>query len=250
MTTVRSITFSPTGSTQRIAKTMARAISDVYTDTDLTQSDFAGLNCAEDLAVIAMPVYAGRVPAVAMERLKLIEGSGKRAICVVVYGNRAYEDALLELTDTCQAAGFKVIGAAAVVARHSVIPAIAETRPDARDLQNLEAFARVAVSKPQNDAKLQLPGNRPYREVKPSGVVPVVSDACVGCRRCALHCPVKAVSFEDPHQTDSQKCILCMRCVHRCPVGARALPQPVQEALTAKLSAVADVVRENEFFLF
>lgn len=46
-----------------------------------------------------MPVYAGRVPALAVERLKGIKTSGVKCVIVAVYGNRAYEDALVEMQD-------------------------------------------------------------------------------------------------------------------------------------------------------
>ena len=46
-----------------------------------------------------MPVYAGRVPALAVERLKGIKTSGVKFVIVAVYGNRAYEDALVEMQD-------------------------------------------------------------------------------------------------------------------------------------------------------
>ena len=46
-----------------------------------------------------MPVYAGRVPALAVERLKGIKTSGVKCVIVAIYGNRAYEDALVEMQD-------------------------------------------------------------------------------------------------------------------------------------------------------
>ena len=46
-----------------------------------------------------MPVYAGRVPALTVERLKGIKTSGVKCVIVAVYGNRAYEDALVEMQD-------------------------------------------------------------------------------------------------------------------------------------------------------
>lgn len=46
-----------------------------------------------------MPVYAGRVPTLAVERLKDIKTSGVKCVIVAVYGNRAYKDALVEMQD-------------------------------------------------------------------------------------------------------------------------------------------------------
>jgi hypothetical protein len=74
------------------------------------------------LAVV--PVYGGRVPEVALERLRALKGNGGPAIAVVVYGNRAYEDALLELHTELTANGYKVIAAAAFIAEHSIVRSI------------------------------------------------------------------------------------------------------------------------------
>lgn len=59
-----------------------------------------------ELCVIAVPVYGGRVAATALQRLQRLKGNGSPAILVVVYGNRDYEDALLELRDTAVQLGF------------------------------------------------------------------------------------------------------------------------------------------------
>ena len=45
--------------------------------------------------MIAMPVFGGRIPAVAAEKLGELKGSGKKAVTLVVYGNRAYEEQML-----------------------------------------------------------------------------------------------------------------------------------------------------------
>ena len=49
------------------------------------------------LILLAAPVYGGRVAPTALERLARLRGQGQAAVAVVVYGNRDYEDALLEI---------------------------------------------------------------------------------------------------------------------------------------------------------
>ena len=85
----------------------------------------------EDLAVIAMPVFAGRVPALAVERLRKVDAQGAKCVVVAVFGNRAYDDALLELRDVALEMGFRVIAAVAAVAEHSIIRRYGKGRPDA-----------------------------------------------------------------------------------------------------------------------
>ena len=41
-----------------------------------------------------LPVYGSRVPPVSLERLSALKGSGQKAVAVVVYGNREYDDTL------------------------------------------------------------------------------------------------------------------------------------------------------------
>ena len=81
------ITFSPTGGTQKAADLLTRELSGEYTAVDLTERDAdfsAAAFAAEDLAVIAVPSYGGRVPAAAVERLGTLKGNGARAVLVCV----------------------------------------------------------------------------------------------------------------------------------------------------------------------
>ena len=71
---------------------------------------------ASSIAIFAAPVYAGRIPAVAAERFARFKGKHTPAIIFCTYGNRAFDDALLELKELVTANGFKVISAAAFVA--------------------------------------------------------------------------------------------------------------------------------------
>lgn len=117
------ITFSPTGGTKKVANFLANELS-----LDITTIDLSNVNenfykyslTNEDIAIIAVPSYSGRVPSVTIERILKIQGNGAKAIIVCVYGNRAYEDTLVELQDVVQQAGFSVISAIAAIAEHSI----------------------------------------------------------------------------------------------------------------------------------
>lgn len=72
-----------------------------------------------------------------------LAGSGNGdAVCVVSYGNRAYEDALSELVGLTRRAGFRVVAAGAFVTEHSLNGRIAAGRPDEADTALMEAFGR------------------------------------------------------------------------------------------------------------
>ena len=124
------------GGTQKVADRLIRGLEGEPVAVDLTdsQADFSAVALTEeDVAVIAVPSYGGRVPGIAVQRLSAVKGGGARAVLVCVYGNRAYEDTLVELEDAAKAAGFRVVAAVAAIAEHSIAHKYAAGRPDAED---------------------------------------------------------------------------------------------------------------------
>ena len=92
---VLSIIFSPTGGTENAAYIVANTLSSNVETIDLCDRnlDFASVAVgAEDVCVIAVPSYGGRVPAIAVERLAKIKGNGAKAVLMAVYGNREFDD--------------------------------------------------------------------------------------------------------------------------------------------------------------
>lgn len=239
--------FSPTGGTQRVADAIASALN--VNKIDLC-AELAPLPLFTPLMAV-LPVYGGRLPAVAVERLRKIKGAGQPAVAVVVYGNRAYDDALLELKNELTDAGFTVVAAAAFVAEHSIVRSIAAGRPNAQDIAIAADFGKAVAAKLASDDKtpVTVPGNYPYKDLPKMPVVPLTLEACGGCGRCARLCPVGAIPANAPHTTDASKCILCMRCVAICPRRARIMPPPALEMFTQRLNAVAAEPKQPELFL-
>lgn len=251
MTDVSLITFSPTGSSLRVAQTFAKELGNQWQNIDLTLVHLKETVCLSPIAIIAVPVYAGRVPTLAVERLQKISSRGAKAITVVVYGNRAYEDALLELNDEVQELGFEIVASAAVVAQHSIVSALGTGRPNEEDLEEIREMARnvaIKINTPKHNP-INVPGNRPYREGMKASITPFATEACLGCRSCVTQCPTQAIPIDNPKETDASKCILCMRCVANCPMRARVLPPPFLFAMKEKLASFADIKRENELFI-
>ncbi len=246
---VVEIIFSPTGGTEKAAHIIGKAWGGDVIKIDLSdfKTDFAKCEIKqEDMVLIAMPSFGGRAPAVAIERLKQIAGNGARCALVCVYGNRAYEDTLVEMEDAAKACGFRVAAAIAAVAEHSIIPKYAANRPDASDEAQLTDFAGRILQKDGEAASI--PGNRPYRKAGGAGLVPKVTKACVKCGLCAEQCPVRAIA-PDTFAADSKTCISCMRCLKRCPQNARKVSEAMVSIAALAIKKACSVRKENELFL-
>lgn len=251
---IHEICFSPTGGTGRVSEILTKALSDDSVSVDLTRrdTDFGGIVLSkEDLALISVPSYGGRVPVPAVERISAIRGNGARAVLVCVYDNRAYEDTLVELQDTVAAAGFRVIAAVAAIAEHSIARRYAAGRPDATDKARLEEFAlRIRRKIESEDESVpEIPGNRPYKKGGNAGIVPKATGRCVKCGLCAARCPTGAIDVNDPGRVDKSLCISCMRCVSVCLHDARKVNRLMLLLVDRMLRKVCSERKECELYV-
>lgn len=246
---VYQLLFSPTGGTAAAADALLAGTVLDLTDQD---RDFSAVTLtAEDVAFIAVPSYGGRVPLPAVERLGKVHGGGARAVLVCVYGNRAYEDTLAELSDVAEFAGFRVVAGVAALAEHSIARKYAAGRPDESDKAVLRDFqARIQAKLDAGDTAVPaLPGHRPYKPLGVRSMVPRTAKRCIECGRCAAACPVGVIDAADPRRTDADLCIGCMRCVKLCPVEARTIDPDALAGLEARLAPLCTGRKENELFL-
>jgi len=250
--------FSPTGTTKSILRAIAK-----FLGTEIIEHDVTDYSCKDiqlqfekdDFAVFGFPVYSGRVPKTFRDRFVRVKGRSTPAALVATYGNREYEDALLEMKQLAKENGFLTVGAAAVVTEHSVIRSIAAGRPDAKDMAFIEDFCtklteKIAAFIPGTSIKaLYVPGKEPYRRYMELPMAPVASAPCTSCGLCVKKCPVGAIDAQNPRKTDKAKCIGCMRCVRICPQKARYLPKIKMAAGEFFLSKAKRIRKEPEMFL-
>lgn len=241
--------FSPTGGTRKVADAIAAGFGTPVQQMDLTKADASATLGPNDALMLVLPVFAGRVPQIALERLPALKADGQKAVAVAVYGNREFDDALLEMKDALEAKGFRVVAAAAFIAEHSIVRSIAAGRPDAEDMALCRKFAADVMAKPDDAPSVQVPGNAPYVELKPSPFHPAADESCIRCGVCAMECPLGAIPADEPNKTDPERCINCMRCVQICPQQCRALSVPFVAGATKMLTEKAAGYKKPVVFL-
>lgn len=141
--------FSPTGGTRTYVRAVAAAMPHMGGEVDLTRPEErrkVHMFGADDVVVLGVPVYYGRVPEVP-GLLDGLQGEETPAVLLAVYGNRLIDDALAELSDLCAARGFRPLAAGALVAPHTFSAKVAMGRPNAGDLAAAAELGRRAAEK-------------------------------------------------------------------------------------------------------
>lgn len=246
MKTVRAVYFSATGTTRRVVCTLAEKLAErlglpcVRVDFTLPAARVEPLVFGSgDIVVLGTPVYAGRVPNVLLKYLQTLRGAGAVGVPVAVFGNRNYDDALIELRDLMENAGIRTIAAAAFVGEHAFSRVLGAGRPDAEDLAVAERFALSVAEKMAAISQNGLPTSPvfvegtpfPYRgyyqprdrhgmAINILKVKPSVNEKCTDCKRCAELCPMGSISRDNVREYTGI-CIKCGACIKGCPQNAR-----------------------------
>lgn len=251
---INKIYFSPTGHTKEIIDYVAEYLSDEinYIDLSAPECDFSKyVFDSDDICIFAVPSFGGRVPDIAVRRLNELQGNGNLSIIIATYGNRHYDDTLLELKNTVMGRGFEPFAAIACVCQHSIMKDIAKNRPDKFDFEELKEFSEIIKRHiDKNELEIvDVPGNMPYKDFSGVPFKPFSNDKCIFCKKCANKCPVQAIPFNSPDKTFNEICISCMRCVEICPVKARSLGEENLKIITEKFAPMCKVRKENELFI-
>ena len=239
--TINAMYFSPTDTTKKVVSGILKEISEkidreiIINDIDFTLPGARIKPVSfleEDVVILGVPVYAGRVPNVLINYLKSITGNGALAIPVVVYGNRNYDDAMIELKDILESNGFKVIAAGAFIGEHSFSMTLAKNRPDEKDMAIVGNFADQIYSKITGEIQtVVVNGNRPYRKhympknkdgspVDIRKVTPKTNSHCIDCKLCVNVCPMGSIDADDVSKLNGI-CIKCGACIKKCPSQAK-----------------------------
>ncbi|MDE6181319.1 MAG: ferredoxin [Phocaeicola sp.] len=256
LTSNHIVFFSPTHTSAKIARAIGEGIGmGKRIEIDLTtDQDDSVIEIKDSVAIIAVPVYAGRVAPIALQRLQRLRGNNAFAILVALYGNRDYEDALVELRDETMRLGFTPLAAGAFIGEHSYsrpnMP-IAAGRPDTTDLLTATQFGKDCLAKlerEERNGEFYIKGNIPYRLVGPSTpAAPTCTEECFACGECIGICPTHAIAWGSDRKikTEVGLCIKCCACVKECPNNARIFDTPYTPMLHQKCAEP----RNPELFL-
>ena len=227
--------FSPTGGTEKVAQIIA---GELKADAlDITTFGYDLSYDADELLFFCFPVYGGRIPSPLYKRMDGMRGDRTPAVMVAVYGNRAVDDALIEMSDLARRQGFRTVGGCEMIAPHSLDRSIGAGRPDDGDAAKLKGFLKELMAK-ESFTTVAMPGSHDYKKYDGLPFHPVSGKECSGCGTCAQECPTGAIDPGDPMKPDPAKCISCMRCISVCPFEVRHLPRAMKLAAAASLKVM------------
>jgi ferredoxin len=230
-----AVYFSPTYTTQKSVTAFVKGMGFPMEEIDLTlpktRRDFKRVFGKNEIVAVGLPVYGGRLPLDLEDFFSGLRGDGTPAVAIVLYGNREFDDALIELRMRLEERGFAVKAGAAFIGEHTFSVKIATGRPDAKDLAIAADFGKkvAAFIRKEASGTLILKGNYPF--VK-KGYDPKVhlefpphprfttTDDCNQCGLCSDDCPWAAIDSNDCRIRDYSKCMICYRCFKNCPVEA------------------------------
>jgi ferredoxin len=260
-----AIFFSPTGTTQKAVIAFAKGTDVPLEKIDLTTTKsrqaFSHSFGKDELVIIGLPVYGGRLPKNIEDFFSGLRGNKTPAVALVMYGNREYDDALIELKIRLEEQGFIVKAGAAFIGEHTFSKKIAAGRPDANDLASARSFGKQTLEciGKNISGTLIVKGNYPFTakgfdHTNPRSVAAyaniITLDRCMQCGLCAENCPWEAIAMDDFKTIDSAKCMRCFRCLKNCPACAKVVKdEKFLELLPQFEARLSSQRREPELFL-
>jgi len=237
---------SPAGTTRHVSRVIDHALKqrgydplmiDLGCSNDCSTLNVLLKDSSENHCLwIGSPVYAGHAVPPVMEIIsQLPEGSNNYAVPFVTWGAVTSGIALYEMANRLAEKGYDVLGAAKIVAVHSMMldmeNPLGEGHPDGEDDDMIRGLVENVAVKLEGDTctKILPEGvnyqpKETYESLKKISIQEVKKmfphrqideDACTQCGTCIEVCPAGAVTL-DPFPMFGDKCFLCYNCVRLC----------------------------------
>ena len=227
--------FTGTGNSRHIAERIAHALNDTLISLNdrIKSGDITPL-AVNGRLVLVMPTYAWRIPRIVRDHLLRTELRGARETWFVMDCGSEIGNAGSRIAALCADIGLDYQGVLQVVMPENYVAMFYV--PGAEESAQIIAAAQPSIDggiacvqrgEPFPAPKVGLldrfktgPVNTIfYRWFVKSGPF-TVSNACIGCGKCALSCPVNGIDIVERRPHWNGACTHCMACICGCPVSA------------------------------
>jgi len=259
--------FSPAGSTRHVARVIEKrfkelgrepSLFDLAENSELSQIISKQIR-DDSCLIVGSPVYVSRAAPPMMEFLaELAPVTTASAVPYVTWGGASSGIALFEMARELLKKGFKILGAAKVMAVHCLMwqleNPLGQGHPHSEDEEMVQELIDEINRKMQDRSSrgMELPDlayqkREAHAEMEKMSLeiakahMPIreVDEAlCNQCKICVEVCPTASVSLV-PYPVFGERCIYCFSCMRNCP----------EKAIKANLSEIWQRIRERaEFF--
>ena len=227
--------YSGTGNSRYIAHRIADALGDglLSMNDRIKAGDTSPIEVNERL-IIVTPTYAWRIPRIVRDWLTKTEFPGaKRAWFVMNCGSEIGNAAKYNRT-LCREKQLSYMGTAQIIMPENYIAMFDAPRAEeARQIVDRAEsdIGRAATAIAENQA-FPPPRDNLYDRFMSGPVNPIfyafcvkakaftVSDACIGCGKCAALCPTNNITIQNGKPVWGGDCTHCMACICYCPAEA------------------------------
>ena len=242
--------FSPAGSTEHVARVMERKLKEMETpvtainlgrEPDIPFIIPQLLDAKDNLCLhIGSPVYANHPVPPVMEFISSLPKAHEGfSVPFVTWGGATSGIALHVMGGALEEKGYRVLGAAKILAKHSLMWAcdspLGENHPDEEDDRLAEVLVETTCERFRRGETKGIPlsalryqRDQIYEKMKATSLESrrpffpnrrILQDRCTQCEICSAQCPVEAITLS-PFPEFGPGCILCFNCVRLCPENA------------------------------
>ncbi len=227
--------FSGTGNSRYCAQMIAAQLGDEITDSfHFIRDGIAADLCSERPWIFAAPTYGWQLPHIFSSFIKSGSFAGSKKAYFVMTCGSEIGSAGSKIKELCTEKGFDYQGVLQVVMPENYIAMF--NVPDNAECERIIAAAQPSIKSGIGCIKLgkAFPAqkNSAADKLKTSAVNPLfyalfvkaklfyATDACTGCGKCTLVCPMNNIRLADGKPVWGKSCTHCMSCICGCPTEA------------------------------